>query len=212
MTDNNKIYESMNKILNQVGSISKEKKAEYNGKLAYKFRGIDDMYNTLHQHFAENNVFVIPEVISTEMTIQDITSEYNGNVTVKHSYSCVVTMKFHFFADDGSSVTATGVGHAIDNSDKATNKAQSSAFKYCLMQTFLIPTSDEKDVETQNNPVVKNTPKQINLTSAKMIEIMSTNDIEKAKKVLATKEIKGIPFVISEEQKTQLEELINNNQ
>jgi hypothetical protein len=58
-----------------------------------------------------------------------------------------LTVEFDFYADDGSNVTAVGVGEAMDSSDKASNKAMSAAHKYVLMETFLIPTKDVKDVE-----------------------------------------------------------------
>jgi hypothetical protein len=65
----------------------------------------------------------------------------------------LLTIKFTFYTTDGSSVSAVGIGHALDTSDKATNKAQSSALKYALMQTFLIPTEEDKDVEVADNKV-----------------------------------------------------------
>ena len=143
----------MAKVLSQVGAVSKAKNADMGKAGTYKFRGIDDMYNALHQHFAENGIFIIPEVTHTDLITQEKVKVWNGQESKTLQYSCTVTMKFHFVADDGSSIVATGVGHALDTSDKATNKAQSSALKYCLMQTFLIPTEEAKDVENEDNKV-----------------------------------------------------------
>ena len=166
-TDNKKIYQAMAKVLSQVGAISKSKDADMGPAGKYKFRGIDDMYNALHTHFAENGIFIIPEVTNTEMTVQEKTKVWNGKETKTLQYSCLVTMRFHFVCDDGSSIVATGVGHALDTSDKATNKAQSSALKYCLMQTFLIPTEESKDVEDENNTVAPSTTPYLDTLRAK---------------------------------------------
>ena len=44
-------------------------------------------------------------------------------------------------AEDGSTIVARMFsGEAMDSADKATNKAQSAAFKYMAMQQFCIPT------------------------------------------------------------------------
>jgi hypothetical protein len=206
-----KIYPAMAKVLSQVGAVTKSKDADMGNAGKYKFRGIDDMYNALHTHFAENGIFIIPEVVNTEMTVQEKVKVWNGQETKTLQYSCLVTMKFHFVCDDGSSIVATGVGHALDTSDKATNKAQSSALKYCLMQTFLIPTEESKDIEDENNTVAP-APKPITLNKAKFDDIISTNNVESAKKALATKEIQGRPLVLTKEQREALEELIAQEQ
>jgi hypothetical protein len=47
---------------------------------------------------------------------------------------------FVFAAGDGSTMTATAYGEAMDSGDKAVTKAQSVAFRTALFQTFVIPT------------------------------------------------------------------------
>ena len=131
----------MAKILKEVDFIGKNKTTT--GGSIFKFRGIDDMYNTLHKSFADNGVFLIPEVLEATVETQEKADK-------KLQYSSVVKVKFTCFAEDGSSISGIGVGHALDTSDKGTNKAQSSALKYFLMQTFLIPTEEDKDVENSN--------------------------------------------------------------
>lgn len=149
----NQIYKSMAKILKDVDFIGKSKTADMGKGGKYNFRGIDDMYNALHKSFAENQVFVIPEVLETTIETQDKGQDSYGNK--KYQYSVIVKVRFTCFAEDGSSVSGIGIGHALDTSDKGTNKAQSSALKYFLMQTFLIPTEEDKDVENSNLEVGK---------------------------------------------------------
>lgn len=141
----------MSNIMKDIGAIGKSKTADMGSAGKYNFRGIDDMYNALHGLFAKYEVFIIPKVLETKLEIQNKGPDKYGSP--KYQYSTITTVEYTFFTTDGSSITATGVGHALDSSDKGTNKAQSSALKYCLMQTFLIPTLENKDVENENNEV-----------------------------------------------------------
>ena len=144
------IYQAMAAILADVDAVSKNRQADMGKAGNYKFRGIDDMYNSLHKSFAKYKVFIIPEILNNVFEVQEREKTYQGNTTKSLQYSSILTVKFTFVSEDGTSISATGIGHALDTSDKATNKAQSSALKYCLMQTFLIPTEDAKDVEVEN--------------------------------------------------------------
>jgi len=139
------IHEKIPKIMGLVGAISKDRK---NTAQHYQFRGIDDMYNALNKHLSEEKVFFTSEILSTSREERD--SKSGGVLT----YS-IITMKFTAYAEDGSSVSSTTVGEAMDSGDKSMNKAMSTAYKYALMQIFCIPTEDEKDTETQSHEIVK---------------------------------------------------------
>ncbi len=144
------IYQAMARILADIDFIGKDRKADMGNAGRYNFRGIDDIYNALHSSFAKYKVFIIPKIIDSKIEIQEKEKTYNGSTTKSYTYSALLTVEFTFVSEDGSSISAVGIGHALDQSDKATNKAQSSALKYCLMQTFLIPTEESKDVEVEN--------------------------------------------------------------
>jgi hypothetical protein len=148
-----KIFTAMANILKDVETIGKDRKADMGNAGKYNFRGIDDMYNSLHDTFAKHEVFIIPEILKSDLQVQEKESTFNGQTKKSLQYSVLLTIKFAFYTTDGSSVSAVGIGHALDTSDKATNKAQSSALKYALMQTFLIPTEEDKDVEVADNKV-----------------------------------------------------------
>ena len=148
------IYQAMARILADIDFICKDRKADMGNAGRYNFRGIDDIYNALHSSFAKYKVFIIPKILDSKFEIQEKEKTYNGSTTKTYTYSAILTVEFTFVSEDGSSISAVGIGHALDQSDKATNKAQSSALKYCLMQTFLIPTEESKDVEVENIQVV----------------------------------------------------------
>ncbi len=119
-------------------------KGKTNQQQGYKFRGIDDLYNALHDLFSKNEVFITSEVIDSN---REERTTKNGGVLL---YS-IVRVKFTLFTTDGSSVSSIIEGEAMDNGDKATNKALSVALKYCLMQMFLIPTEDLKSLDSDNS-------------------------------------------------------------
>jgi hypothetical protein len=135
------IYESISKAMADVGAIGKTK---WNEQQKFKFRGIDDVMNSLHPVLEKNKIFVVPEVL--EQTREDRVSG-KGNPLI---YS-ICKIKFTFYAEDGSSVTAVVIGEGMDSGDKATNKAMSIAFKYALFQIFCIPTEEMQDPDAESH-------------------------------------------------------------
>ncbi len=134
-----KIYKQITAVMNDLEAITKSRQAH-----TYKFRGIDDVYNAMHPLLAKHGVFTVPEVIE-ERTEEKSTK--NGGVSIYR----ILKIKYHFFAEDGSSVVATVIGEGMDSGDKASNKAMAVAHKYALMQVFAIPTEDAKDPENDHH-------------------------------------------------------------
>lgn len=138
------IYSKLTEIMRNLNAIKKEK----NGP-GYKFRGIDDIYNALHGHFASAGVIITSEVLNNQR--EERTTKSGGLMLY-----VVLTVKFSYWAEDGSCISCTVVGEGMDVSDKATQKAMSNALKYALMQTFLIPTDDVKSTTQEVQPNIKN--------------------------------------------------------
>lgn len=133
-----KIYQNIIKAMNEVNSISKD---NYNKIQNFKFRGIDDVMNTMHPILSKNNIFVAPEV---EIFEREERTSKNGGLII---YT-VATIKFTFYAEDGSNIIVKVVGEAMDSGDKGMNKAMSIAYKYALFQVFCIPTEDDPDKDS----------------------------------------------------------------
>jgi hypothetical protein len=129
------IYKKMANILWECEAILKDRTNTHQG---FKFRGIDDAMNTLHDTFASNGVFLLHEILEHSVTER---TTAKGGINFHH----LAKVKFHFCADDGTSVAAIGIGEAADTGDKGAGKAMSYALKVCLLQTFLIPTEEDKD-------------------------------------------------------------------
>lgn len=112
----------------------------------YKFRGIDDVYNAVHIAMAKNGMYNTFEVLERTETIGKTSSG-------KERFRIVQKMKFTFCALDGSSIEVGPIySEAMDNDDKASNKANSNAHKYALLMLFCIPTQDLSDDGDKESP------------------------------------------------------------
>jgi hypothetical protein len=145
------IYKKMALILKDIEPIKKEKTNSQGA--GFKYRGIDDVLNALHDSFAKNEVFITTEVISRTETERQSKS---GGVL----FYVTSRIKFNFFTIDGSSVFSIVDGTAMDSGDKADNKCLSIALKYALLQAFLIPTEEMKDPDAESHEIKPNTQKQ----------------------------------------------------
>lgn len=143
-------------ILEVQGKLSKEgiEKNRKNDMQGYKFRGIDDIYNTLSSLLVEAKLCILPVLLSRSVT--ERTTSKGGVV-----FYVVVDMEFHFTsALDGSTRIVKMAGEAMDSGDKATNKAMSAAYKYACLQTFCIPTEGDNDADASTHEIVAKKPIQ----------------------------------------------------
>lgn len=137
------IYTAINKIMARVGHIGKDRSNQQQG---FKYRGIDDAYNALNPLLAEFGVFTVPEVL--EKTREERTNSKGTTL----AFTCL-RMKYTFYAQDGSSVSAVVEGEGMDSGDKSSNKAMAVAHKYALLQVFCIPTEEQKDPDAESHEV-----------------------------------------------------------
>lgn len=137
--DNPMIYSKIANILKETKAISKTEKNQQQG---FKFRGIDNVMNDLHEVFSKNEVFILQEV--QNFTTENRITKNGGTNTFTRA-----TIKFKYTTTDGSFVETTNVGEAMDSGDKGMNKAMSIALKYSLLQMFLIPTEEQKDPDAE---------------------------------------------------------------
>jgi len=151
MTETKKelIYEKILAIMADIKVIGKKRQNVAQG---YSFRGVDDVYNELHDIFVKHKVFTVPTVLDTHH--EERTSK-KGSVLIYRIYK----VRYTFYAEDGSSVEAIIVGEGMDTGDKAGNKALSVAHKYVLLQMLLIPTDESKDPEDESHQINKPKPK-----------------------------------------------------
>lgn len=186
------IYQAISKCMEEIGAVGKN---DLNKQQGFKYRGIDAVMNAINPALVKNHIFIVPEVL--EQTREERTTKSGGLLI----YS-ICKIRYTFYAEDGSSVTAVTIGEGMDSGDKATNKAMAIAFKYACFQVFCIPTEglmDDPDKESpapapkkspvpapKKNALAQNTPATVEQMQeleqyvnayAEMCEGVSTNDI-----------------------------------
>lgn len=149
-----RVYKAINAVQSQLSKqgITKDRtNTQGNG---YKFRGIDDVYNTIAPMLAAHGLCILPRVLAR--TVTERQSQKGGAL-----FYVVVEAEFDFVcAEDGSKHTVKTFGEAMDSGDKATNKAMSAAYKYACFQAFSIPTESDNDADAHTHEVAAKPIKQ----------------------------------------------------
>lgn len=170
------IYETISSVMGEIGAVGKDSKNQQQG---FMFRGIDAVMNAISPALIKHHLFIVPEIL--EQTREERTNS-KGTLLI---YS-ICKVKYTFFAEDGSNISAVVIGEGMDTGDKATNKAMSIAFKYACFQVFCIPTEEMVDPDAECHEVKpkgkaekKEEPKAENKlsgkkASAKQIELIKT--------------------------------------
>lgn len=138
-----KIYKAISDVMADIGAVGKNQRNQQQG---FMFRSIDAVMNAINPALVKHHVFVVPEIL--EQSREERTTK-TGN----HLIYSICRIKYTFYAEDGSSITAITIGEGMDSGDKATNKAMAIAFKYACFQVFCIPTEEMKDPDAEKPEV-----------------------------------------------------------
>lgn len=142
-----KVYQAINAVQADMSKVGIAKDRNNTQGSGYKFRGIDDVYNTLSPMLAKHGLCILPRMLSRELVERQ---SKNGGAL----FYVTVAAEFDFVsAEDGSAHTIRTFGEAMDSGDKATNKAMSAAYKYAAFQAFAIPTEGDHDADAQTHEV-----------------------------------------------------------
>ncbi len=139
------IFESLNKVMEDIGAIGKNSK---NSTQGFMYRGVDAVMNALQPALIKHRVFVVPEVI------EQVREERVNSKGTTLIYS-IAKIKYTFYAEDGTSVSAVVIGEGMDTGDKSMNKAMSVAFKCACFQVLCIPTEEMVDPDAECHEVAK---------------------------------------------------------
>lgn len=143
------IFETITAVMADIGAVGKTSK---NLQQGFMFRGIDAVMNAINPALVKNKCFVVPEIL--DQTREERQTNKGGTLI----YS-ICRVKYTFYAEDGSNVSAVVIGEGMDSGDKATNKAMSIAFKYACFQVFCIPTEEMVDPDSECHEVAQKTQK-----------------------------------------------------
>lgn len=175
------IYQSIAAVQSAVDFIGKDKQVQSGG--TYKYRGVDQVLNTLHPLFAKHKIFAVPEVL--EILTREQRETKNGGIMLYQ----VLKIKYTFYAEDGTSVSAIVVGEAMDSGDKVSNKCMSVAYKYACFQILSIPTEETtQDPDDTNDPLP---PKKGKAEQKKEQTVQTPPITEKELKNYGVKDIAG---------------------
>lgn len=123
------IYKQILAVQNDIKAISKTQKTE--GANGFQFRGIEEVYNSVQPLFQKHKIFCTPKIISTDNSQRSSSGRISMDV------------EFSFFAEDGSSISATTRAECVDKTgDKGATICQSIAHRIAITQIFCIPTAD----------------------------------------------------------------------
>lgn len=134
------IYGKMIEVMGKVPAIGKEQR---NTQQGFNFRGIDQVMNALQNILPQVGVFYLPEVLESTREVRETK---NGG---KNTFT-TLKVKYTFYAEDGSNVSAIVQSEGMDSADKSSNKAMSGACKYALFQAFNIATEEFKDQDADD--------------------------------------------------------------
>jgi len=137
------IHEALSAIMGEVPAITKDKRNQQQG---FQYRGIDDVYLAVHPLFVKHKVFSVPTVV--EERSEERTTKSGGALIYR-----ILRIKYDFFAEDGSFVSAVVVGEGMDAGDKASNKAMAVAHKYAILQILSIPVEESFDPDADKHEV-----------------------------------------------------------
>jgi hypothetical protein len=171
--------------LSKVG-IAKNQKNSHQG---YKFRGIDDVLNTLAPILASHGVLIIPNVLSKDV---NTTKTAKGGI----ASHVILEVAFVLYDAEGDSICHTSYGEALDTSDKAINKAMTAAYKYFLFQAFCIPIDGVEDADSEQIQQQAAVPDLITAGSLAQIITLcneTDQDIKKYVEWAKVSEAKDIP-------------------
>lgn len=131
------VIQALSAVMNDVGAVAKSQR---NREQNYNFRGIDDVYNAVHNAMARYGVVPIPTTLDRLTDVRYTRQDPPRPLNVVHLH-----MRYTFYGPAGDSVAAEVWGEGQDSADKGTNKAMSAAMKYALMQVLQLPTEDTED-------------------------------------------------------------------
>ncbi len=135
-----KIYGAMCDLHADIDGLTK---GDYNQMQRFNFRGIDAVYNYIHEKMSKYRVFSVPTFLR-DLGTEERTTRAGGLIIIRR-----YEIKYTFYTDDGSSVEAVVIGEAQDTGDKASNKCLAIAHKYAIIQVFDIPTEEQKDPDAE---------------------------------------------------------------
>jgi hypothetical protein len=192
------IHATINKVMTDLAKLGIAKNRK-NVMQNYQYRGIDDLYDTVASLYAKHGLIIYPQVLEYK-------HESRPTKTGAANY-VMQQVKFIFCHIHNNQTFETIVwGEALDNSDKATNKSLTSAYKYMAIMTLCIPINGVDNDPDNDTPELlpENKTQVSNLDIAQQLlglletkkDVLKPEWVDRAKEVIKQQNIKGIADAI----------------
>lgn len=126
------VYQAINAVAADIAQTGIAK-SHHHADGDYQYRSIDDVLAALAPLLARHKLCVLPRILERSSTPWGQAGQL---VTVRAAFDLASAI-------DGSVHSLESFGEAIDDSDKGTAKAISSAYKSAMLQAFCIPVPQE---------------------------------------------------------------------
>lgn len=185
--NNLNIFEKMQKITDEIGTIIKNLEVKVSKTSSYKAVSEKDILDNVKPLESKYRVYSYPtkrEVIDRDTLVKE--TEYNGTITRTNTLFMRVETIYRFVNLDNVDefVETTVYGDGLDTGDKAPGKAMTYADKYALMKAYKISTGDDPDKEASpEQGYTKVSKKEIKATDMqikKIKNILNEDQIKKA--------------------------------
>ena len=154
------IHKAMLAVMRDIGAIGKDR--EMKGTISYKYRGIDQVYEAVHPLMVRHGIYMRAEILEKHREERVAKKMYGNEEKTTVTAFTSLRMRYHFVAEDGSSVPTDAEGEGMDSGDKSSNKAMAVAHKYAILQAFCVPTEltddPDKEVHTLESPKTTQPP------------------------------------------------------
>lgn len=127
------IYKLLAEVMGEVSYVQKDKKNDFHG---YSYASAEAVLRKVSEALAKRGICVSSE---SELLQND-----PGRATVR------VTLTF---LHESGSVSAQGIGSALDKGDKACMKANTAAVKYAVSSAFLISWGDDPENDSKTDEI-----------------------------------------------------------
>lgn len=136
------VYSRLLELKRRATPLPKDQKMQVKGQVRYMYRGIDDIYDHLHTLMGEIGILLVPsEVREVKRASYETPPKFDGGPPGRANHVALI-QRFHWVAEDGSTMPVDLPGEGLDSGDKGTGKAASMAHKYAFVQSLSLPLSD----------------------------------------------------------------------
>lgn len=139
------LYRKLNKIMEEVGSLDKDKKNTTQG---YEYLSESNVKHAIQPLLVKHGVLFKVDLVRSYVD-RELTTKMGGTLIKTEA-----ELKYTFIdCDSKEMLEGTFMGSGTDSGDKGIYKAITGAIKYILTSTFLIPTGDDPEDEKDEKPV-----------------------------------------------------------